>query len=209
MAGAVADDRKTWMPPPQPDVLDHLHGRGNVLVAFALVFPDQPQVLAALLAAFLRFRPIVHDPLPEQVARQRLANSGLLGRRPLRPGIASGTRRRVLGQPLFLAEPLDRNTAAPLRRDSFGPLLCLRIGRLRLRYSVAHDTGVQCLPVRQEARFTRRLLCSSCRITRVTPRTGVASHSPRNRKRFPRFRRRPMGRLARYPRTDGWSGWKN
>jgi hypothetical protein len=37
----------------QPDVLDHLHGRGNVLVAFALVFPDQPQILAAISAAFL------------------------------------------------------------------------------------------------------------------------------------------------------------
>jgi len=63
----------------------------------------------------------------------------------------------ALCQPLLLAELLDRHPAAPVRRDSFGPLVCFWVGRLRLQDSVAHDTTMQRRPVRQEERFTRRL----------------------------------------------------
>ena len=55
---------------------------------------------------------------------------------------------------MFLAELLDRNPAAPLHRDSVGPLVCFRVGRLRLDDSIAHDTTMQRRPVRQEERFT-------------------------------------------------------
>jgi hypothetical protein len=45
-------------------------------------------------------------------------------------------------------------TEIPLRRDSVGPLVRFRVGRLRLDDSVAHDTTMQRRQVRQEERFT-------------------------------------------------------
>src|SRR5579883_2637340 len=67
------------------------------------------------------------------------------------------TVKGPLRQPLFPAELLDGHPAAPLRRDSFGPLVCFRVERLRLNDSIAHDTTMHRRPVRQKERFTRRL----------------------------------------------------
>src|SRR5579883_789590 len=67
------------------------------------------------------------------------------------------TVKGPLRQPLFPAELLDGHPAAPLRRDSFGPLVYFRVARLRLNDSIAHDTTMHRRPVRQKERFTRRL----------------------------------------------------
>src|SRR5262249_44908276 len=58
----------------------------------------------------------------------------------------------ALRQPLFPAELLHGHSAAPLGSDSFGPLVCFRVGRLRLDDSVAHDTRMQRRPVRRKSR---------------------------------------------------------
>ena len=68
----------------QANVLNHLHRRGNVFVAFAGLFRDQPQVLAAAGAVLFRFRQIVNDSFPLQMPRQRLPPAALPGRRFVR-----------------------------------------------------------------------------------------------------------------------------
>ncbi len=83
---------------------------------------------------------------------------------PFAPGVEG-----VLRQPLFLTELLHGHSAALLRSDSFGPLVCFRVGRLRLDDSVAHDTTTQRRPVRQEELFTRRLPKSGPNMTLAQP----------------------------------------
>src|SRR5689334_21837596 len=68
----------------QANVLDHLHRRGNVLIAFAGLFRDQPQVLAAALAMLIRFRQVVNDAFALQIPRQRLTTATLRGWRRVR-----------------------------------------------------------------------------------------------------------------------------
>jgi hypothetical protein len=79
---------------------------------------------------------------------------------PHRPSFLESFTPSVKGafrQRLFPAELFDGRPAAPLRRDSFGPLVCFRVGRLRLNDSVAHDTTIRRSPARHQERFTRRL----------------------------------------------------
>jgi len=71
---------------------------------------------------------------------------------PFTPGVEG-----VLRQPLLLTELLYGHSAALLRRDSFGPLACFRVGWLCLDDSVARDIRMQGAQVCQEERFTRRL----------------------------------------------------
>jgi hypothetical protein len=51
----------------------------------------------------------------------------------------------------------NRYSAALLRRDSFRPFVCFRVGRPRLDGSVTHDTRMHRPPIHQEERFTSRL----------------------------------------------------
>src|SRR5690348_12795620 len=51
---------------------------GNVFVAFAGLFRDQPQVLAAAATVFLRLSQIVNDALALQMLRQSLPAASLL-----------------------------------------------------------------------------------------------------------------------------------
>ena len=57
----------------------------------------------------------------------------------------------VLRQASFLAELLHGNSAVLLRSDSFGPLVCFRVGRLRVHDSVAHDTRMQRPPAQRKS----------------------------------------------------------
>ena len=61
----------------QPHILDHFHHRRDELVAFAGLFGDQPQMLAAALAVLLGFGQIVDNPFPHQLPRQRLSPEAL------------------------------------------------------------------------------------------------------------------------------------
>jgi hypothetical protein len=58
---------------------------------------------------------------------------------------------------MFFTELVHGHSAAWLCRDSFGPLVCFRFGRLLLDESVAHETTMQHRPAFQEQWFTRRL----------------------------------------------------
>ena len=71
---------------------------------------------------------------------------------PFPPGVEGALR-----QTLFLTELLHGNSGALLGCDSFGPLVCFRVGRLLLDDAVAHLTTMQRRPTGQEGRFTRRL----------------------------------------------------
>src|SRR5579883_1466861 len=71
---------------------------------------------------------------------------------PFPPGV-----ERVLRQSLFPTELLHGNSAALLRCDSFGPLVCLWVGGSLLDGGLAHDTTLQRPLTDQEERFTRRL----------------------------------------------------
>src|SRR5579883_1614442 len=90
------------------------------------------------------------------------------------------TVKGPLRQPLFPAELLDGHPAAPLRRDSFGPLVCFRVERLRLNDSIAHDTTMHRRPVRQKERFTRRLRSSTKFGLRRIDRPSTFSRNNRN-----------------------------
>lgn len=58
-------------------ILNHLHRSGNVFVALAGLFFDQPQVPAAAIAVLFRFCQIVYDPFPDQIPRQHLTSTPL------------------------------------------------------------------------------------------------------------------------------------
>ena len=51
---------------------------------------------------------------------------------------------------MFFTELLHGHSAARLCSDSFGPLVCFRVGRLLLDENVAHDTTMQHRPAFQE-----------------------------------------------------------
>ena len=80
----------------QAHVLDHLHRGGNVFVAFAGLFGDQPQVLAAAVAVLFRLRQIVHDAFALQMPRQRLPPAAFLLRRFVRFRPGSGIAIEVI-----------------------------------------------------------------------------------------------------------------
>jgi len=67
-------------------------------------------------------------------------------------GTATGgvAEEGVLRQPMFFTELLHGYSAALLCSDSFGPLVCFRVGRLLLDESVARDTTMQHRPAFQE-----------------------------------------------------------
>src|ERR1051326_7426228 len=62
----------------QTNVLNHLHGGGDVFVMFAGLFGDQPQVLAAAGTVLLRLGQVVNDSLPLQMPSQRLPTAAFL-----------------------------------------------------------------------------------------------------------------------------------
>ena len=68
----------------QANILDHLHRRGDVFVAFAGLFRNQPQVLAAAVAVLFRFRQVVNEAFALQMPRQGLTPATLRRRVRLR-----------------------------------------------------------------------------------------------------------------------------
>src|SRR6516165_1510432 len=62
----------------QTHILNHLHGGGDVFVAFAGLFRNQPQVFAAAGAVLVRLGQVVNDSLPLQMPRQSLAPAPFL-----------------------------------------------------------------------------------------------------------------------------------
>jgi hypothetical protein len=76
--------------------------------------------------------PLAHSPKPHWPAFLK----------PFPPGVEG-----ILRQPLLFAELLHGHSAALLRSDSFGPLACFGVGRLRVDQGVAHDTTMRHPPV--------------------------------------------------------------
>lgn len=138
-----------------PHVLNHLDRCRDVLVAFARLFGDQPQILATAIAVLLGFTQIVHDPFPDHILGQRLASAPFLRLRflclvLLWLGIR-GRRFFVLGLgrlPQFLEQRqlLFRQLlalAAPLRLQKLPQqtpvLVLLRAFLLQLRAQIDND----------------------------------------------------------------------
>jgi hypothetical protein len=62
---------------------------------------------------------------------------------PIRPLTGAVVNLQIAIGEKTASELLHGHSAALLRRDSFGPLVCFRLGRFRLNSSVAHDTTMQ------------------------------------------------------------------
>src|SRR5581483_7865743 len=62
----------------QTNVLNHIHRGGNVFVAFAGLFGNQPQVLAAVGAVLVRLSQVVNDAFALQMSRQSLPAASFL-----------------------------------------------------------------------------------------------------------------------------------
>ena len=78
-------------------ILDHRQLRRHVFVALAGFLADQPQILPAVGAVFLRLGQIVHNSFPLQVPRQRLPST-----RPSPLGRSAGAGGAILIIPVGL-----------------------------------------------------------------------------------------------------------
>ena len=150
----------------EANVLNHLHRGGNVFIAFAGLFGDQPQVLAAAGTVLIRLGQVVNDSLPCQMPRQGLAAAPFPIGRFVRflPGsrrvveivvVLAGSRclfrtprlpGRLEQRQLLFRQPLT--FAVPLRLQQFAQqtliFVLLGQGTIQLCGQIHHDL-LQCL----------------------------------------------------------------